>query len=93
MMNTQDNEFIGENIATIVTDLRITSMSQLKPIIKQLMDIQVKDLVLFTPEIETEPLQSLLLNKINGIFNCTVVMAPGFGELRLKLLSDISAFT
>ena len=44
-------------------------------------------------DIESEPLATLVVNKLRGTFNCVAVKAPGFGDRRKEMLQDIATLT
>ncbi|HCX64267.1 MAG TPA: chaperonin GroEL, partial [Eubacteriaceae bacterium] len=44
-------------------------------------------------DVEGEALATLVVNKLRGTFNCVAVKAPGFGDRRKAMLSDIAALT
>jgi chaperonin GroEL len=44
-------------------------------------------------EVEGEALATLVVNKLRGVLQCAAVKAPGFGDRRKALLSDIAVLT
>ena len=52
-----------------------------------------RPLVIIAENVEGAALSMLVQNHVNGIFQCVVTRAPGFGDRRLRKLEDIAAIT
>lgn len=76
----------------LITDKKITTISEIVPLLEQVMKTGEK-LLIIADEIENEPLATLVLNKLRGVFNAVAVKAPAFGEKRKEILEDIAALT
>ena len=91
--NTDKMEVSYENPYILLTDKRITLVQQdLLPILEQITKAK-KPLLIIAEDIEKEALATLILNKLRGIVNIVAIRAPGFGELRKQILSDIAILT
>ena len=91
--NTDKMEVSYENPYILLTDKRITLVQQdLLPILEQITKTK-KPLLIIAEDIEKEALATLILNKLRGIVNIVAIRAPGFGELRKQILSDIAILT
>jgi chaperonin GroEL len=86
-------EAIWENPAILVTDKKISSLQEVLPLLEKLAQTGKKDLVIIADEIEGEALTTFVLNKLRGTFNVLGIKAPGFGDRRKEMLSDIATLT
>jgi chaperonin GroEL len=71
---------------------KITKVQQLMPVLDKIMRAP-RPLVIIAENVEGTALSMLVHNHVNGIFQCCVVRAPGFGDRRLHKLEDIAALT
>ena len=76
----------------LITDKKIASFADILPLVEQVLQMQ-KKLVVIAEDIEGEALQSILVNRLRGIFVCVGVKAPGFGDRRKEMLQDIATLT
>jgi chaperonin GroEL len=67
----------------------------LKEIVQVLEGVQKsgRPLLLIVSEMLADPLNTLILNKMNGVLNVCVVKAPGFGARQIEYLEDIAVVT
>jgi chaperonin GroEL len=91
MITDQDKmESTLEDPYILVTDQKISGISDLLPILEKVMKSGKKELVLIADDIEGEALATLLVNKLRGVFNVLAVKAPGFGDRKKEMLQDIA---
>ncbi len=86
-------EAVVENAPILITDKKITTISELLPLLEKLAAEGKKDLVIIAEEVEGEALTTLVLNKLRGTFNALAIKAPAFGERRKEMLEDIAILT
>jgi len=91
--NSERMETTVENPYIIITDKKISAVSDLVPILEKLIQIGKKDVVIISEDVDGEALATLVVNKLRGTLNCLAVKAPGFGDRRKAMLEDIAVLT
>ena len=76
----------------LITDKKISNIQEILPLLEQIVQ-SGKKLVIIAEDIEGEALTTLILNKLRGTFTCVGVKAPGFGDRRKEMLTDIATLT
>lgn len=77
----------------LITDKKISSLNEILPILEKVTQAGKKDIVIIAEEVEGEALATLVINKLRGTFNALAIKAPGFGDRRKEMLSDIAIVT
>ncbi len=90
--NPEKMEAEVENPTILITDKKITAVSDLLPFLEKAVKVS-KNLVIIADEVEGEALATLVVNKLRGTFNALVVKAPGFGDRRKEMLEDVAILT
>jgi len=85
-------ETVMEEPYIIITDKKISSMQELLPVIEQIAKAG-RPFVIVADDVEGEALATLVVNKLRGVLKCAAVKAPGFGDRRKEMLSDIAVLT
>ena len=77
----------------LVTDKKISSVTEILPLLESLAQKGKKDLVIIADDMDGEALTTLLVNKLRGTFNALAVKAPAFGDRKKEMLADIAVLT
>ena len=76
----------------LITDKKISVISDILPILEQLVQAG-KKLMIIAEDVEGEALNTLIVNRLRGTLNVVCVKAPGFGDRRKEMLQDIAILT
>lgn len=86
-------EAVYEHPSILLTDKKISSINEIVPLLEKMAQAGKKDLVIIADDIEGEALATLVVNKIRGVFNTLAIKAPGFGDKKKEMLTDIATMT
>ena len=91
--NSDRMETVIEDPYIIITDKKISAVSDVLPTLEKLLQVGRKNVVIIAEDVEGEALATLVVNKLRGTLNCLTVKAPGFGDRRKAMLEDIAILT
>ena len=91
--NPDRMETVIEDATIVITDKKVSAVSDMLPALEKLLQIGKKNVVIIGEDIDGEALATLVVNKLRGTLAVLAVKAPGFGDRRKAMLEDIAILT
>lgn len=92
MTDPNSQEAVLEDALILIHEKKISNLPDLLPLLNKVAS-GGQPLLLIAEDIENEPLAALVVNRLRGALKICAVKAPGFGDRRRAMLSDIAVLT
>uniref|UniRef100_A0A0R0EF87 Uncharacterized protein n=1 Tax=Glycine max TaxID=3847 RepID=A0A0R0EF87_SOYBN len=79
-------------VKVLVTDQKISNVKEIVPLLEKAMQLNAP-LLIIAEDITKQVLETLVVNKMQGLLRVAVVKCPGFGGAKKALLQDIALMT
>ncbi|MBT3983681.1 MAG: chaperonin GroEL [Bacteriovoracaceae bacterium] len=90
--NPEKMEVSFDNPQILITDKKVSNMKDLLPLLEKAVQTG-RPLLIVAEDVDGEALTTLVVNKLRGSLNVAAVKAPGFGDRRKEMLTDLATLT
>ena len=91
--NPERMEAEYKNAQILITDKKISGVQEILPLLEKIAQSGKKELVIIADDIEGEAMATFVVNKLKGGFSVLAIKAPGYGDRKKEMLTDIAITT
>ena len=92
MTSSETLEAVLEDAYILLHEKKVSNVRELVGVLEKIAQV-ARPILIIAEDVEGETLAALVINRLQGVLKVCAVKAPGFGDRRKAMLSDIAVLT